>query len=608
MYLGLSEIDRRRPADQRMSAETALLMQAHFAKLHDQFKIFSEFSGLNDASITGFVSVAEKIDQIHDPMLRGDAMGIFQANLGLWQILARQGQIAAGDFNSSWSKAIDPFNAVTNYPQLFDAGQASLAEVMRGASGSPDINQQKVIALLAGPEQTTPDGRQVRERLAIKMRAVMTDQRLVSLDTIFELGADFSQRGKSAANFDKERATQLAEELEAERTPRAMFTEAERAQWAPGHEPNRHILAEMRTDVKKSVGVSLSVEDSTAMRGTLAPFLRDTLVGLNYAYYEPAGAQTLHSSPLLVRAHDFLAAQASGENRAWLAPELFGVGMTAGQGTHLSGSLVGLPYTLAQIEQDFIVPENVQALIWQETAADLLTTGMVPRWWLTAQDDLHAVALYQKTGEEIIEQAAQNTEVRARVLIILSNRLLAEMYDRTAVALAAGNAQGALTDVAPADTFFLAITYRQQFPDKNPAAGSAAAELEAMAQRHPEQVDANRLSREFGIPHPMLASSYAGEMLNLKPLPSVMDYASEYLAESWESTNLYWARLADETGYTPAMLNELVPVLTRRMVEKIFGSDFDDWRALIRAMRETGDEFRRGQVAGVPKAVIPLQP
>jgi hypothetical protein len=33
--------------------------------------------------------------------------------------------------------------------------------------------------------------------------------------------------------------------------------------------------------------------------------------------------------------------------------------------------------------------------------------------------------------------------------------------------------------------------------------------------------------------------------------------------------------------------------LTRRMVEKIFGSDFDDWQALIRAMRETGDEFRR---------------
>ena len=30
-----------------------------------------------------------------------------------------------------------------------------------------------------------------------------------------------------------------------------------------------------------------------------------------------------------------------------------------------SGSLADLPYVLAEVEQDFIVPENVQALIWQ---------------------------------------------------------------------------------------------------------------------------------------------------------------------------------------------------------------------------------------------------
>jgi hypothetical protein len=120
-------------------------------------------------------------------------------------------------------------------------------------------------------------------------------------------------------------------------------------------------------------------------------------------------------------------------------------------------------------------------------------------------------------------------------------------------------------------------------------------------QRSPEQVSAEALSRDFGVPHPALAQSYRDEMLNLRPFPSVMDYASELLAESWESSNLYWARLADDMGYTPVMLNELAPILTRRMVEKIFGSDFDDWPALIRAMRETGDEFRSGKLAGAPK-------
>ena len=68
------------------------------------------------------------------------------------------------------------------------------------------------------------------------------------------------------------------------------------------------------------------------------------------------------------------------------------------------------------------------------------------------------------------------------------------------------------------------------------------------------------------------------------------------MAQSWESDNLYWARLADEMGYSPAMLNLLVPSLTRRMVVNIFATNIDDWPALSRAMRETGDEFRAGKI------------
>ncbi|MBV9183338.1 MAG: hypothetical protein JO356_18705, partial [Acidobacteria bacterium] len=66
--------------------------------------------------------------------------------------------------------------------------------------------------------------------------------------------------------------------------------------------------------------------------------------------------------------------------------------------------------------------------------------------------------------------------------------------------------------------------------------------------------------------------------------------------ESWDSNNLYWARLADEMGYPAVVLNRLVPELTRRMVGKIFATDFEDWGALLRAMRETGEEFRQGKI------------
>lgn len=608
MFETLTEIDRGRSGEDRLSPDTTRLLIANYSRLRDQYATFAEFSGLDNLSIALFVKTTSKIDAIHDPLLRSDTMGTFEANLGLWQIFARQGEIPAEQLNESWRQAVEPFGAFATSAQLFDATRNSLTALVKVASGDSTITQEKIIDLLAGPQRPTIDSRQIHARLANEIRTVMTDQRLVSLDTLLELGDDFAALAHTPNGVDAARAQDLAQALEEARSPRAMFTEAERAEWAPGHEPNRHVMTEMHTELRKSISGSQPANQAALMRGALTPFLRDTLVGLNYAYYEPPGAQILHNSPLLVREHDFLASESVGQNRAWQAPQLFGIGLTAGNGTHLSGSLAGLPYALAEIEQDFIVPENVQALIWHDTAADLLTTGVVPRWWSTSQDALHAAALYQETGEELVKSATKDAAVRADISSILAERLSPETMDQVNASLAAGNLDEAMNDISPEDTFYLAIEFRQRYPNRSDAWGQAGTELDALAKRDPSQVDAAVLSRDFGVPHPTIAQNYGDDLLDLRPFPSVMDYASELLAESWESTNLYWARLADEMGYTPVMLNELAPVLTRRMVEKIFGSDFDDWQALIRAMRETGNEFRHGEVAGVPKINLPLEP
>jgi hypothetical protein len=44
------------------------------------------------------------------------------------------------------------------------------------------------------------------------------------------------------------------------------------------------------------------------------------------------------------------------------------------------------------------------------------------------------------------------------------------------------------------------------------------------------------------------------------------------------------------------MLNILVPELTRRMVANISATSIDDWPALLRAMQQTGEEFRQGKI------------
>ncbi len=104
IYLMLNEVDRRRAPDKRLTPETTLLLATKFSQLSNWYLVFSEFADLNDASIAQFVKVTDAIDGIHDHSLRGNAMGVFQANLGLWQILARQGEFRDTDLNQSWQQ------------------------------------------------------------------------------------------------------------------------------------------------------------------------------------------------------------------------------------------------------------------------------------------------------------------------------------------------------------------------------------------------------------------------------------------------------------------------------------------------------------------------
>ena len=407
------------------------------------------------------MNVAESLGKIPNHTLRGNAMGIFQANLGIWQILARQGQIPATEMNDSWQKAVKPFGKVLSSAQLFDAGRDSLGELLLAASGQRNRSQDEIIDLLAGPEQASADGQRMHEEMANGIRSVLDGQRLVSLDTVLALGDGLDAMARGAAVSDS--LISLAGELREFEMPRPIFSSGERTQWATGIYNNRHTELQMRTDLTKVIKSPGSREQLAEARGQLAPFLRDTLVGLNYAYYEPPGAQVLHHNPLLVRSHDFSGDTVAGVEHVWQAPQLFGEGSPAGGGAHLVGSLADLPYVLAQVEQDFIAPENVQALIWRELVPGLLINASLPRWWNVSPSELHAVTLYQRMGEELLTASLGDQQLRSKVMKILSDRMDPEVSERVEQALHSGNLADIYPRMTPADAFYLAAEFRRRF-------------------------------------------------------------------------------------------------------------------------------------------------
>ena len=153
-----------------------------------------------------------------------------------------------------------------------------------------------------------------------------------------------------------------------------------------------------------------------AIRGELAPILRDSLVGLVYTYYSPPAAELIRSNPLFVRSHDFLGTQ---NFSSWRPARLRGTGWPNSNGGRLVGSMNGLAYALARAEQNFMIPSERQALIWQDLAPQILLGATVPRWWNVSAADQHFVGLHLRLARNLFALATTNSSLREQLLTLL---------------------------------------------------------------------------------------------------------------------------------------------------------------------------------------------
>ena len=237
-----------------------------------------------------------------------DARGTFQALVGLWQILVRQGQIAEADADPTLQSLIQLFARARSRLEIFDAGRAG-ANLLLQRTGSPaDISpQQRFIELLAG--KPSPADASAHAAIVERMSSLFALQRLVSLKTLFDL-ADHLERVSRGEAFNVAMANRLAATISEVRLPRANLSPVESNAFARGSWVDKHIhqqrLLNLRRVVDKAQG---SPQNLSEVRGELAPILRDTLVGLNYIYYSPPGAQLIRANPLFVRSHDFIGLQ-----------------------------------------------------------------------------------------------------------------------------------------------------------------------------------------------------------------------------------------------------------------------------------------------------------
>jgi hypothetical protein len=590
IFMALSDLDRYR--SKALTPETVDLLARNYHVYGSQYAIFNEAAAVSDKSIAQFIDTANAITGIKDPVLRADTLGMMQSTVGIWQILSRSASLPAGKTDQTFAALLAPFAAVRDDRTLFDAGRGGVTLLLSATDSTAGLKtgskiaapQARLLDLLAGAGE--PSDVESHTQIVQEMMRILEAQHIVPLDELFELAnhMDAATRGEKLNTALLNRfAARIAEVPQS----RAALSPMEKNALSFGFWTDKHVDAQRKLNLR-AVMEKASGEKLRDVRGLLAPSLRDTLVAYNYAHYAPPGAQILYTNPVFVRSHDFLGVQ--GSNHMWRSTEVFGSGWPSNAGGRLVGSLAGLPYALAEAEQNFLVPEQTQALIWGDLVPQIIVSAVIPRWWNVTPSQLHWVALHMRYAESLLAESALDPALRRETLAVLGAQAAPARVGQVAALLEQGDVQMALNKVTPSELFVLASRMDATMNTSEPS--PLLVEIRRMAAQSPEKINAAAISAAFGTPKPTLANSYRPELLNLRTFPTLMGYSSRILAESWESNALYWAELADETNVRPSQLNLRIPEWTERLVEHIFASHLEDWPAMLRSLRTVGDDVR----------------
>ena len=594
IYMTVTEIDRHRATP--LTPATVERLARDYRDYGDQYSLFADVPSLTDASIMAYLDAARHISSIDNNELRANMAGSFQGLTGLWQLLCRNGSIPEAQADTSFSSIVKDFSNVRAMLELFENTRAGIYTLLK-ATGSPPASgvQERMFELLAG--LPTAADQDARSRVIQELSRGFEAQRLISLDDILGLARNLEAVAKGEQKPDTALINRVSTRIAELQSPRLALSSAERTTASFGYWAERHISTErklrLRAEIEKAGLDAGRVREIIARLPTL---LRNTIVGLNYLAYVPPGAQIIYTNPLFVRSHDFIGSQ--GSNQTWASTQLFGTGWPTNAGGRLVGSLAGLPYALAEAEQNFLIPSREQALIWADLVPQMLISAKVPRWWRVEPQQMHWVGLHIRHGESLLAEAAVNVALRQDVLQTLRHQITPARLALVAGALAAGDVPAARDEVTPAELFLLAKELVQKRGDDS---GGHGAEIRRMMQQSPAEINYDAISRAFGTPKPTLTKSYRSQLLHLRTFPTLMCYSSRLLAESWESNLLYYAALADEIHQPPSQLNLLIPEWTQKTVERIFATNLEDWPALLRSLRQVGDEvrsnFRKGAEA-----------
>ena len=310
IFMALSDMDRGRAKP--LEAATVDRLVKDYRDMSAQYSLFAEAPAVERQNHSRLHGLGAR----HRPDSRGRAAGRHGGNLpGSGRTVAdlpAPGLASPAEADQTLAALMTPFAKIQNDRELFDGGMAGVQILLKATHSPAKMNpQDRIIDLLAGTGAA--DSSDAHHQMIQDMIRIFEAQRLVALNTLFDL-ADNLDSVSRGEKLNTALAGKLATRISEIQLPRGTLSEQEKTALAFGYWTEHHIDAQRKLNLRAAIekaakeagGDPQKLKD---LRGQLAPFLRDTLVGFNYIHYAPPGAQVLHTNPLFVRSHDFIGSE-----------------------------------------------------------------------------------------------------------------------------------------------------------------------------------------------------------------------------------------------------------------------------------------------------------
>ena len=211
------------------------------------------------------------------------------------------------------------------------------------------------------------------------MMRILEAQRIVSIDTLFEMADHLDSLAKGEKVNTALLNRLAAPHLRNPASPRFPDGGSRRTPCRSDIGPSGTSRPQRKLNLRAIIDKAADKERLKDTRGAAGAVPARYAGGLQLRALRAAGrADPVHQSGIRAqpRFHRRAGTRADLESHRDVRH-----GMAVERRRTAGGSLSGLPYALAEAEQNFLVPTQTQALIWGDLVPQMILSAKIPRWW-----------------------------------------------------------------------------------------------------------------------------------------------------------------------------------------------------------------------------------